>query len=277
MLAEAWGRPFTTPESMIGAMVNVLLPERFESTESNADRVRDALDEAGFEVPIYAATARTRDARVAPDLLRPRRRQAPRRRGDARSRDGFTVVDTGSLWYRLTRARRRNAGVDTIASSRCASSPRSTSSGARRAPPTSPMRSGRRAGSSATTAPSWRSPTAARVCSTRSAAPIARRTVTGPLGTPVDAALAAAPRHGDHRDGAGERARAGRRGGGQRPDGGHDGRHRRADRRRARPPERSGSSSDSAGRRRPTAGSARCGRSVRRFGCAASSCSSPAT
>lgn len=54
MLAEAWGRPFTTPESMIGAMVNVLLPERFESTESNADRVRDALDEAGFEVPVFA-------------------------------------------------------------------------------------------------------------------------------------------------------------------------------------------------------------------------------
>ena len=44
----------STPESMIGAMVNVLLPERFESTESNADRVRDALDDAGFEVPVFA-------------------------------------------------------------------------------------------------------------------------------------------------------------------------------------------------------------------------------
>jgi isopenicillin-N epimerase len=54
MLAEAWGRPFTTPESMIGSMVNVLLPERFESTEANADRVRDALDDAGFEVPVFA-------------------------------------------------------------------------------------------------------------------------------------------------------------------------------------------------------------------------------
>jgi len=54
MLAEQWGRSFTTPESMIGAMVNVLLPERFESTESNANRVRDALDAAGFEVPVFA-------------------------------------------------------------------------------------------------------------------------------------------------------------------------------------------------------------------------------
>ena len=55
MLAEAWGRPFTTPESMIGAMVNVRLPERFEATEANAERVRDELEQAGFEVPIYAA------------------------------------------------------------------------------------------------------------------------------------------------------------------------------------------------------------------------------
>ena len=55
MLAEAWGRSFTTPESMIGAMVNVRLPGRFEATESNADRIRDALEAAGFEVPVYAA------------------------------------------------------------------------------------------------------------------------------------------------------------------------------------------------------------------------------
>lgn len=54
MLAEAWGRPFTTPESMIGAMVNVLLPERFDSTESNADHVQHALDAAGFEIPVFA-------------------------------------------------------------------------------------------------------------------------------------------------------------------------------------------------------------------------------
>ena len=54
MLAEAWGRPFTTPESMIGSMVNVLLPDRFESSEANADRVRDALDDAGFELPVFA-------------------------------------------------------------------------------------------------------------------------------------------------------------------------------------------------------------------------------
>jgi isopenicillin-N epimerase len=55
MLSEAWGRPFTTPESMIGAMVNVRLPARFEPTEANADRIRDELDEAGFEVPVFAA------------------------------------------------------------------------------------------------------------------------------------------------------------------------------------------------------------------------------
>jgi len=55
MLAEAWGRPFTTPESMIGAMVNVRLPERFEATDANADRIRDELEEAGFEVPVFAA------------------------------------------------------------------------------------------------------------------------------------------------------------------------------------------------------------------------------
>ena len=42
-------RELTTPESMIGAMVNVLLPERFEATDDNAERVRNALDEAGFE------------------------------------------------------------------------------------------------------------------------------------------------------------------------------------------------------------------------------------
>jgi isopenicillin-N epimerase len=55
MLAEAWGRSFTTPESMIGAMVNVRLPARFELTEANAVRIRDELDEAGFEVPVFAA------------------------------------------------------------------------------------------------------------------------------------------------------------------------------------------------------------------------------
>ena len=55
MLAEAWGRPFTTPESMIGSMVSVRLPEQFEATDANANRVRNALEEAGFEVPVYAA------------------------------------------------------------------------------------------------------------------------------------------------------------------------------------------------------------------------------
>jgi isopenicillin-N epimerase len=54
MLAEAWGRTFTTPESMIGAMVNVHLPERFESTDANAGRVRGALEQAGFELPVFA-------------------------------------------------------------------------------------------------------------------------------------------------------------------------------------------------------------------------------
>ena len=47
----------------------------------------------------------------------------------------------------------------------------------------------------------------------------------------------------------------------QRPDGGHDHRHRRADRPGARAGRTTGSSSASAGRRRPTAGSARSRRS----------------
>ena len=54
MLAEAWGRPFTTPESMIGAMVSVRLPERFETTEANATRIHDELEAAGFELPVFA-------------------------------------------------------------------------------------------------------------------------------------------------------------------------------------------------------------------------------
>ena len=102
-------------------------------------------------------------------------------------------------------------------------------------------------------------------------------TVTGPLGTPIERRVAAPTHHGDHRDGASERAGAGRRRRGQRPDERHHRRHGRADRRRARRPARRGSSSASAARRRPTAGSVRSRRSAPPTGCAASNCSSPAT
>lgn len=49
-LADRWGVPFTTPESMVGSMVNVLLPP---AAGDHAETVRAALDAAGFEVPIY--------------------------------------------------------------------------------------------------------------------------------------------------------------------------------------------------------------------------------
>jgi isopenicillin-N epimerase len=53
MLSEAWGTPFTTPESMIGAMVSVRLPTRFEATDASAESVRSALESAGFELPVF--------------------------------------------------------------------------------------------------------------------------------------------------------------------------------------------------------------------------------
>lgn len=53
-LADRWGTRFTTPEEMIGSMVNVRLPAGFGSTADDAERVRAALEADGFEVPLYA-------------------------------------------------------------------------------------------------------------------------------------------------------------------------------------------------------------------------------
>jgi isopenicillin-N epimerase len=54
-LADRWGTRFTTPEEMIGSMVNVRLPAELGSTWDDAERVRATLEAAGFEVPLYAA------------------------------------------------------------------------------------------------------------------------------------------------------------------------------------------------------------------------------
>ena len=51
---EAWGVPFTTPESMIGAMVSVRLPDRWPNTPESARRLQGALDEHGIEIPVHA-------------------------------------------------------------------------------------------------------------------------------------------------------------------------------------------------------------------------------
>ncbi|MBV9891015.1 MAG: aminotransferase class V-fold PLP-dependent enzyme [Rhizobacter sp.] len=55
-LGERWGRPWTTPESMVGCMVTVPLPERLGSGDTaNAQRLRDALFERhAIEVPVIA-------------------------------------------------------------------------------------------------------------------------------------------------------------------------------------------------------------------------------
>ena len=53
-LADRWGTRFTTPESMIGSMVNVRLPVALGSTGDDAERTRAALEAAGIEVPVYS-------------------------------------------------------------------------------------------------------------------------------------------------------------------------------------------------------------------------------
>ncbi|MGH9309655.1 MAG: aminotransferase class V-fold PLP-dependent enzyme [Vicinamibacterales bacterium] len=55
LLAERWGTPFVTPESMIGTMATVMLPERLGSTPAHAARVRDVLlEEHRIEVHVHA-------------------------------------------------------------------------------------------------------------------------------------------------------------------------------------------------------------------------------
>ena len=53
-LADRWGTRFTTPEAMIGSMVNLRLPVALGSTRDDAERTRAALEVDGIEVPVYA-------------------------------------------------------------------------------------------------------------------------------------------------------------------------------------------------------------------------------
>ena len=53
-LADRWGTRFTTPEAMIGSMVNLRLPVALGSTRDDAERTRAALEAEGIEVPVYA-------------------------------------------------------------------------------------------------------------------------------------------------------------------------------------------------------------------------------
>ncbi|MEP7202981.1 MAG: aminotransferase class V-fold PLP-dependent enzyme [Ilumatobacteraceae bacterium] len=53
-LADRWDTRFTTPEEMIGSMVNVRLPAEFGSSWDEAERVRASLEAEGFEVPLYS-------------------------------------------------------------------------------------------------------------------------------------------------------------------------------------------------------------------------------
>lgn len=53
-LSERWETSFTTPEAMVGTMVNVALPERAGTTAEDATALRDALlFEDGIEVPVF--------------------------------------------------------------------------------------------------------------------------------------------------------------------------------------------------------------------------------
>jgi isopenicillin-N epimerase len=52
-LADRWGTRFTTPEEMIGSMVNVRLPAGLGSTADDAERVRAELEAEAIEAPIY--------------------------------------------------------------------------------------------------------------------------------------------------------------------------------------------------------------------------------
>ena len=156
--------------------------------------------------------------------------------------------------------------------------PRPTSSGAPRPPPRWPPPSAAAAtaaGLDGRRGARW--PTAARAPSTCSAAPTARTSVTGPLGDPVQAPWRLAGRSAVIEMARASGLDAGRRARGQRPGGGATSRHRRADRRRRRrraPPRRG---RRWAARPRPTAASARCGRSSRWPGSGASTWSWPAT
>ena len=60
-LAERWGVPFATPESMIGTMATLPLPQPLGSTREDAARLRDALlFEDAIEVQVHAWKGRLR-------------------------------------------------------------------------------------------------------------------------------------------------------------------------------------------------------------------------
>jgi isopenicillin-N epimerase len=60
-LAERWGVPFATPESMIGTMATLPLPRALGSTREDAARLRDALlFEDAIEVQVHAWKGRLR-------------------------------------------------------------------------------------------------------------------------------------------------------------------------------------------------------------------------
>ena len=79
-LADRWGTRFTTPEEMIGSMVNVRLPAAFGSTGTTPNACEPASRPKGIEVPIYAGPDEIDHTNLRADLLRPRRHRAPRRR-----------------------------------------------------------------------------------------------------------------------------------------------------------------------------------------------------
>jgi isopenicillin-N epimerase len=54
-VSDAWGTEFRTPESMIGAMASVLLPERLGTTDEHAQGVQRSLDAHGIEIPVHSA------------------------------------------------------------------------------------------------------------------------------------------------------------------------------------------------------------------------------
>jgi isopenicillin-N epimerase len=54
-VSEAWGTPFTTPASMLGAMASVLLPAHLENTPEAAVRLQAELDARGIELPLHSS------------------------------------------------------------------------------------------------------------------------------------------------------------------------------------------------------------------------------
>lgn len=54
-VSDAWGTRFDTPDSMLGAMVSVVLPARLENTPAAAKRYQAELAAAGIEIPLHSS------------------------------------------------------------------------------------------------------------------------------------------------------------------------------------------------------------------------------